>query len=406
MQMGAGVTCEVDFFSSFMCLDGKRRLNTKNACAWKDGPTSCVWYQNGVWKMSPQKEDGKPTLLKPYHFSMNPRTGAKIDFLPEYGIPFWLKASKAIRDHIPDAIIFAEPILDMTDPSKKEEPKLTDEQVGPGYVWAPHYYDGMALMTKSYSRYMGMVSVNQRISFGMSWIDGSWIERSYAKGIDASKTAARRMGTGGCPVLIGECGVPFDMGGTSMSPLFFGFRKARTAFETGDFSTCTNALNRTMRALEIAQVSHTIWCYQPDNTNRYGDGWNGEDLSLFSKDQVDPGDEDDVLAGGRSLLAAIRPYPHRVAGDVVRYGFQLYRIRRPFELIFDADHNLQTNETVIFLPRYQYPHGVNVYIKQGDGGRYTIDWASQTLTYTHTKASSRNHLVVEKILDPNLSWFE
>lgn len=99
----------------------------------------------------------------------------------------------------------------------------------------------------------------------------------------------------------------------AVNPIFFGCKKQQTAFESGDFSTCTNALNRSMRAMEEAQVSYTIWCYQPDNTNEYGDGWNQEDLSLFSKSQVVPGDEDNLFAGGRSLLAAIRPYPFKVS---------------------------------------------------------------------------------------------
>ena len=392
MKMGAGETCSVDYFSSFMYIDGKRDLNTAKVCAWQKGPTSCVWHENNVWNMD---KDGTPQLLQPFYFSKNPKTGNKIDFLKDYGIPFWFDAAKAIRKHMPDAIIFAEPILDMTDPSKVEQPVLSNDEVGAGYVWASHYYDGMTLMTKSFSKYMGMDSVTQKPSFGIKWI-----ERSYSKGISVSIKEASRISDGGCPVLIGECGIPFDMGGaSSQRPVFFGCRPAKTAFETNDFSTCTNALNRTMAAMEGAQVSCTIWCYQPDNTNKYGDGWNGEDLSLFSVDQVVPGDEDNLFAGGRSLQAAIRPYPHRVAGDVVRFGFSLYRKDRRFELVFKADHSLNTSETEIFLPKYQYPHGVHVKVKRG-GGSYEIDWENQTLTYTHTETSKTNHIVVTKILAP------
>ena len=143
MQNGAQETVTVHYFSSFMFLDGKRSLNTDKVCAWRDGPTSCVWYQNGVWEMD---ASGKPRLLKPFHFSNKPG-GGEINFLQEYGMPFWRKTAAAIRRHIPDAIIFAEPILDMTDPSKEQKPDLSDEDVGPGYVWAPHYYDGMSKYT-------------------------------------------------------------------------------------------------------------------------------------------------------------------------------------------------------------------------------------------------------------------
>jgi hypothetical protein len=198
-------------------------------------------------------------------------------------------------------------------------------------------------------------------------------------------------------VLIGECGIPFDLGGRERKPVFFSGREPKTAFETGDFSKCTNALNRTMDALDIAQVSFTIWCYQADNTNEHGDGWNGEDLSLFSRDQIVPGDEDDLFAGGRSLQAAIRPYPARVAGDVIHFSFSLYRRDRHFDLVFWADHSLATRKTEIFIPKYQYPYGVVVKIKSG-GGSYQIDWEAQTLTYTHTETSSVNRIVIKKVL--------
>jgi Glycoside hydrolase family 5 C-terminal domain len=194
---------------------------------------------------------------------------------------------------------------------------------------------------------------------------------------------------GGCPVLIGECGIPFDLHDHR--------RVDGQDFE--DFTKCTQALNTTMRALEHALVSYTIWTYEPSNTNKYGDHWNGEDLSLFSRDQVVPGEEDDLFAGGRSLLAAIRPYPCRVAGEVLRYSFHLYTRKRKFVFSFRADHTLSTSETEIFLPKYHYPHGVKVTVSHGDG-TYRLDWDSQRLLYTHNEASTVNTIVVKKILAP------
>lgn len=393
MKMGAGETCEVDYFASFMFIDGTRKLNTEQVCAWRDGPTSCVWHENGVWEMN--NSTGKPKLLKPLYFATNPRTREAIDFLKDYGIPFWRQAAKAIRIHIPDAIIFAEPILDMTNPSKEHSPDLNSEEVGAGYVWASHYYDGITLMTKSFSRYIGMDSVTQKPSLGMNVI-----QKSYGKGIAHFNHEAAHMGPGGCPVLIGECGIPFDLGGSDgRQPFFFPGSESKAAFETNDFSKCTSALDRSMRAMEHAQVSYTIWCYEPNNTNKYGDGWNGEDLSLFSRDQAIPGEENNLFDGGRSLLAAIRPYPVRVAGDVLKFSFSLYSKKRKFKLVFKADHSLATKETVVFLPKYHYPHGVNVFIKAG-GGSYVVDWESQTLTYTHsdTVSHANHHIVVKKVL--------
>lgn len=67
-----------------------------------------------------------------------------------------------------------------------------------------------------------------------------------------------------------------------------------------------------------------------------------------------------------------------------------------------ADQSLETNETFIFLPKYQYPRGVNVRVKSDGGpcGTYKIDWETQTMTYTHSESSTTNHIEVTKILAP------
>jgi hypothetical protein len=103
----------------------------------------------------------------------------------------------------------------------------------------------MTLMTHSFSKYLGMDSVTQRPSISMRAI-----QRSYGKGISKLMHEARNMGPGGCPVLIGECGIPFDLGGKGRTPIFFSRLRGekKTAFETGDFAECTNALDRTMGA--------------------------------------------------------------------------------------------------------------------------------------------------------------
>jgi hypothetical protein len=80
-------------------------------------------------------------------------------------------------------------------------------------------------------------------------------------------------------------------------------------------------------------LSYTLWCYEPLNSHDHGDGWNGEDLSLFSYDDV-PGD-DDLLAddppdlktlitlGSRGIESWCRPYPVEVAGRVDELNFDM-----------------------------------------------------------------------------------
>jgi hypothetical protein len=112
-----------------------------------------------------------------------------------------------------------------------------------------------------------------------------------------------------------------------------------------------------------------------DNCNAHGDLWNGEDLSIFSRDQQsDPGD---LHSGGRALEAVVRPYARAVAGEPLRMHFD--RRRRVFDLAFRHDPGVSA-PTEIFVPAYQYPRGYQVTVS--DGSFESIP-AAQTLAYQH-----------------------
>jgi len=93
------------------------------------------------------------------------------------------------------------------------------------------------------------------------------------------------------------------------------------AFQTGRWDRQISALDTTLRALDMALLSATLWNYSPDNSNRWGDGWNDEDLSIFSRDQTR--DRSDVYEGGRALPAVIRPVAWRVAGEPLEMAYDL-----------------------------------------------------------------------------------
>jgi len=77
---------------------------------------------------------------------------------------------------------------------------------------------------------------------------------------------------GNYPVMMGEIGVPFDLDG-------------RKAYETGNYSNQIRALDASMNACDGENaMSRTLWTYCPDNTHLEGDQWDGEDLSVWSKD--------------------------------------------------------------------------------------------------------------------------
>ncbi|MFN2149298.1 MAG: glycosyl hydrolase family 35, partial [Anaerolineales bacterium] len=167
---------------------------------------------------------------------------------------------------------------------------------------------------------------------------------------------------GGIPTLIGEFGIPFDLAGGR-------------AFRSGDFSAQTAALDRSFRAIEANLLGCTLWNYTADNTNARGDQWNGEDLSIFSRDQqTDPSDID---SGGRAIEAAVRPYPIATAGEPLDLTFD--RKRRRFRYTFRHDPAVEA-ATEIFVPGLHYANAPHIRVSDGT---YTFDPDGQILQYWH-----------------------
>ena len=180
-------------------------------------------------------------------------------------------------------------------------------------------------------------------------------------------------GLRGAPTLIGETGIPFDL-------------DDRKALEKGDFSSALQAMDRSLRAMDDALASYTVWTYTPDNTNRAGDLWNDENLSIFSRDQqTDPAD---INSGGRALPAVVRPYARATAGQALRMEFD-YRSRK-FVFEFRGEPACHA-PTEIFVPGYQYPLGCHVTLSDG---RYELEPASQTLRYFPADASAVHRIVI------------
>lgn len=317
---------------------GMKLVNARRHRAWLPGH-ECIWRAHGVWDTD---ASGAPVVLKPDYFTQVDDRPA--EFNRDFYLPFARRFSSAIREHLPEAIIFLE-----------GQPESGARMEPPGIenaAYAPHWYDGLTLLRKSYSPWIGADMSTGKALFGARRVSASFarqIGRLVERGRDEM---------GGIPTVVGECGIPFDMDG-------------KRAYRTGDFSKQTRALDATMRALEANHASFTIWNYTADNTNERGDMWNDEDLSLFSRDQMrgtgSPGD------GGRALAAAVRPYPLAVPGEVLSVRFDMRS--RVFELRFEHDPELEAPAEV-FVPELQYPLGVAI---EAPGGEATLE--GQLLTY-------------------------
>jgi hypothetical protein len=325
---------------------GEVTLSTGGTTAWRDG-FRCIWRENGVWDVD---SEGRPHLLRSAHFAT--ADGKPIAFVQDYLRPFVNRYAQAIREVDPNAIIFFE-----ADALGDDYAPRWEAQDAQNIAFAPHWYDGLTLFTKRYLPFAAFDTHSLKIVFGTERVRASFISqlRHY------KDNARQHMGE--VPTLIGEIGIPYDMNG-------------KLAYKTGDFSAQEQAMDASMRALEANLLPFTLWNYTADNSNERGDGWNGEDLSIFSRDQQH--NPNDIHSGGRALKAVVRPYARAVAGTPIRMAYDMQT--GVFEFVYKHDRDISA-PTELFIPSYQYPNGYNVEVSDGT---FEIDTANQRLLYRHS----------------------
>ncbi|KAI0475502.1 glycoside hydrolase family 5 protein [Xylariaceae sp. FL0804] len=242
------------------------RYGWKRDPGWKLG--ECIWAQHGVWDPS------KDVLLKKHYFQKHPTTGEVLDY-PKFTNTYFMEYYRYYRDTIrkvhKDAIMLCQPPVLEIPPSIKGT-----EDDDPKMVYAPHYYDGITLMTKKWNR-----TWNVDI-FGV--LRGRYLHPAFAIKIGETAirnsfkeqlAAMRKEGQdymGNHPCVLTEFGIPYDM-------------DDKSAYKTGDYSSQSAALDANHFAVEGAMMEgYTLWVYCATNDHQRGDQWNGEDLSIFSVD--------------------------------------------------------------------------------------------------------------------------
>jgi hypothetical protein len=163
---------------------------------------------------------------------------------------------------------------------------------------------------------------------------------------------------GPSPSIISEFGIPFDMNN-------------RAAYITNDFTDQIHALHRNYDALDELFLSSILWNYTADNNNEWGDNWNLEDYSIFSRNQQT--DPTEINSGGRGVKGFCRPYPRFITGTPIQSDFNPSKGVYSFE--FEASGNIDV-PTEIYVPHVQYPRGYTV---QLTSGRYERNMTRQVL---------------------------
>ena len=312
-------------------------IDPRGTRAWKDDCED-IWREAGVWDID---QDGLPRILRPAHF-------AGVDFTEDFLKPFTESFAAAIHEVMPNALIFVEAEVLTPPPRYEDTSKL---------VFAPHFYDPLTMVSKRF---------NPRFSFDLidmqPLVGGDTIAANMRRQIGRICDLARdRMDD--APVLLGEFGIPYDL-------------NQAKAYSTGDFSDQAHALENFFQALDHHLMSYTQWNYTPDNSNEHGDLWNGEDFSIFSRDQqTDPGDID---SGGRALTAVVRPYARKVAGEPLNMRFDA--ARGIFTFSFRGDGQV-TEPTELYVPNSQFPDGYRVEVSDGE---FEIQRERQRVFYRHS----------------------
>jgi hypothetical protein len=335
MAAGSGFAREVPVYRQTLLglrTVGKCTLNPGGASAWLPG-RSCPWLRHGVWT----ERAGRPVLLRPDHFVAI--GGRPVSFGADFLRPFLSQIGREIHDARPDALLFIE------DAPRRRELRWSEAD-GPNAVHAGHWYDGLVMYRKRFSPRLGVDGETMRPSLGKAGV-----RRSFRRQIGRiARIAVDDLG--GIPPFVGEYGLPFDL-------------DRGAAFRTGDFAEQSAGLAAYADALDDNLLGGTVWNYTADNGHERGDGWNGEDFSVYSRDD----------GGGRAVAGFCRPYATRIPGAPIRMRYEPGRCR--FALAWRGDPGA-TGEAEIFVPPALALRGLSVRVSDG---AWRFDAAASVLVH-------------------------
>eukprot|EP00835_Amoeboradix_gromovi_P003882 NODE_275_length_12088_cov_0.250813.p1 type:complete len:791 gc:universal NODE_275_length_12088_cov_0.250813:8865-6493(-) len=338
--------------------------NNKLSMSW----SGCIWKHHKVYNDLDYVND--------YFVNYN---GSKVDF-DTYWMRFVELECSLFRREIPGLICFLEP------PVLKAPPQSISKSIHP-LCLAPHWYDGITLMTKSFP----LVQINAI---------------KYLRG-DGHIMNCLFMGTNGIrqcftdqvkqikddtpvnvPCLLGETGLAFDIHDKWM-------------MISSDESLNNFAYDCYFRAFEKNLMHFTLWHYNPNNTWHTDDQWNDENLSIFATKMNPPiinkseclallgmhrkGEKFDfnelfmkLNKDGRCLQSMIRPYAYCTPGTPlhIRFNYKTHYFSYHFMPdIKEIGKTLQTPAYLttckikesttceIYLPRYHYSSFYGYYNK-------------------------------------------
>lgn len=352
LAVASGLTRDIPVQSLGGGATERRVVNRDGVALWLPG-RSDPFRAAGVWDID---GDGSAIALKPDHFRVV--RGEAVDVERDYMLPFFHRVADAVRGVRDDWLLFAE-----VDPFAAISGHSFPAGMPERTVNASHWYDVTALVTKRFS-----VEGSVDVLTGAVAKGPQGIEDLYVAGLGRLKALGDSL-DGGAPTLIGECGIQYDLNDAS----------AYQAWSDGDWSdeawtAQIAALDLMYNALDRLLLHSTQWNYTVSNRNdpMIGDGWNQEDLSIWSIDQAT--DADDPDSGGRAVAGFCRPRILAAQGAIVTQSFDRHARRFEAEVIADV---AIAAPTLVYVPDRYYPQGFDIAVTGGEilsrgGQRLTI----------------------------------
>ncbi len=315
-----------------------QEINPNKISIWTDNSPGDPFQLEGAWTLT---KDGTPFIEKNDFFqNVN---GQPIDFDRDYMIPFIRKVGDTIRSLREDWMTFAE--REAADGIMKPE---FNAPLPPNSVNATHWYD---LLTLIFKKFVYPITIDP--IFKVPVFGKGGVVKMYVRHLSRIKDASSKIANG-IPTLIGEFGIPFDLkAGKAYKQWKAGIRSHKI------WKSHILALTCMYDAMDTLFLNNTLWNYTASNENDLmkGDGWNQEDLSIYSKDQKIPGADVDLYGGGgRAIEGFCRPYAYATQGTPLQMKF----IQSSGTFVFEWQVDTQINApTLIVIPRFVYPKGVS-----------------------------------------------
>jgi hypothetical protein len=306
-----------------LTVAGERACNPDGVRIWRDD-TFCPFEAAGIYAI----EDGRARPLREDAFLMV--DGAPVALADHCYAPFFARVAATIRQHRSDWLLFAE-----MDPYALAQYRLFPAEMPANSINASHWYDVGILYAKR-----------------VDDTEGDGRKATYRDQLSGIKQVSRLFGA---PTLIGEFGIPYDLDGGA----------AYRHWAAGDRSPAVWCAHETSLAamydvLDELLIHSAQWNYTASNRNDpwIGDGWNQEDLSIYSHDQSDGPD-----AGARARRGFDRPFVRAAQGRIVsvRFGSDT----GAFEAVIDVDPAIARG-TEIHLPTWLYPQGHRLTLSDED----------------------------------------